>query len=588
MIGKIVILNSKDNFGKVIFEDGNESKVIKFPEHFENNDEIDISFKNNDLSGQVTKMIAHKRDNYGVVVSIFNQGIGKVLVTYPQLSGLVNFKHFSPAQQGLNLRFDIQKTINSQEAINIQVAKESEFYRCNTPTFGHIIQKNISTQESFIEDVVISRRVENLSSGYIKALREDKGFGFIADENGEDVFFLIGHFRKFYHRNPINGEDVTFLPKRGIKGMQVSYFSNGENFLPKEKQYIVVDKQKISIFDYEKVYNKEPEVGDIVYLTKSENEITLEKEHFSKYVDIFQELVKSLENKIPNYSGKITFIDDKKNYGFIKFENISVYFRAKDFINMYKEEPKKGASVNFKFKEVDNKFSVSQFIEKKQAEENLNKNLYINFVEPQKDKLYFMYKNNQGNSEIYESNMENLNEAISMYKDSKIPTKYKLDAIDTILKNKYTNIKITSEKLVEQKKMILANLIDTSTNQNNGFLALDYMSRFQEESYIPERLKKLRKVLLKEYSFIENINKSTKCIDTKEDKININFDTYSNNLSKTYLDNEFWSINIQNKEIKENNISENTWNIDLSNKKIDDKILDIDYLSINLKGKKYE
>ena len=60
--------------------------------------------------------------------------------------------------------------------------------------------------------------------------------------------------------------------------MQVSYFSNGENFLPKEKQYIVVDKQKISIFDYEKVYNKEPEVGDIVYLTKSENEITLEKE----------------------------------------------------------------------------------------------------------------------------------------------------------------------------------------------------------------------------------------------------------------------------------------------------------------------
>lgn len=277
-----------------------------------------------------------------------------------------------------------------------------------------------------------------------------------------------------------------------------------------------------------------------------------------------------------------------KYYGFIKFENISVYFRAKDFINMYKEEPKKGASVNFKFKEVDNKFSVSQFIEKKQAEENLNKNLYINFVEPQKDKLYFMYKNNQGNSEIYESNMENLNEAISMYKDSKIPTKYKLDAIDTILKNKYTNIKITSEKLVEQKKMILANLIDTSTNQNNGFLALDYMSRFQEESYIPERLKKLRKVLLKEYSFIENINKSTKCIDTKEDKININFDTYSNNLSKTYLDNEFWSINIQNKEIKENNISENTWNIDLSNKKIDDKILDIDYLSINLKGKKYE
>ena len=108
MIGKIVILNSKDNFGKVIFEDGNESKVIKFPEHFENNDEIDISFKNNDLSGQVTKMIAHKRDNYGVVVSIFNQGIGKVLVTYPQLSGLVNFKHFSPAQHGLNLRFDIQ------------------------------------------------------------------------------------------------------------------------------------------------------------------------------------------------------------------------------------------------------------------------------------------------------------------------------------------------------------------------------------------------------------------------------------------------------------------------------------------------
>jgi len=61
---------------------------------------------------------------------------------------------------------------------------------------------------------------EQLTSGVVKWFNEDKGFGFITQENGPDVFV---HFRAINgsgRRNLKEGQQVTFEVTQGQKGPQ--------------------------------------------------------------------------------------------------------------------------------------------------------------------------------------------------------------------------------------------------------------------------------------------------------------------------------------------------------------------------------
>lgn len=61
---------------------------------------------------------------------------------------------------------------------------------------------------------------EQLESGIVKWFNEEKGFGFIAREGGEDVFVHFTAINMEGRRTLLEGQNVTFEVTAGQKGPQ--------------------------------------------------------------------------------------------------------------------------------------------------------------------------------------------------------------------------------------------------------------------------------------------------------------------------------------------------------------------------------
>ena len=57
-------------------------------------------------------------------------------------------------------------------------------------------------------------------SGTVKWFNEEKGYGFIAQENGPDLFVHFRAIRTAGHKTLKDGQKVTFVAVQGQKGMQ--------------------------------------------------------------------------------------------------------------------------------------------------------------------------------------------------------------------------------------------------------------------------------------------------------------------------------------------------------------------------------
>lgn len=60
------------------------------------------------------------------------------------------------------------------------------------------------------------------TQGTVKWFNADKGFGFIAQENGDDLFVHYSEIQKSGYRSLDEGEMVEFEITPGKKGMQAS------------------------------------------------------------------------------------------------------------------------------------------------------------------------------------------------------------------------------------------------------------------------------------------------------------------------------------------------------------------------------
>jgi CspA family cold shock protein len=69
---------------------------------------------------------------------------------------------------------------------------------------------------------VIPRRIGNMATGRVKWFNDAKGFGFITQESGDDVFVHFSAVVATGFKSLAEGDQVEFEVTRGPKGLQAA------------------------------------------------------------------------------------------------------------------------------------------------------------------------------------------------------------------------------------------------------------------------------------------------------------------------------------------------------------------------------
>ena len=525
MRGKIYLI--KPGVGKIVYEN-KESEILTFPKSFEDGDTVEFDLAN----GRFFNITAYSNDRYfGSVITQFKGG-GIILVSYPTQLGTIKTNNF--VKKSSKVEFKIKKHIDGNiEAIDVFFAKKDELFKTNIPKFGKLKQKIYDTQEGIVSEIVTAQAPKKeVFRGIVTAIREDRGFGFITTANGQDVFFMINWFVKFYNKQPSKGDRVEFFTRTSPKGISVDRFYK-ETKLPVNEQYAIVEQNKTLLKDLKKVYAKEVEVGDIVYFAKKGDEIILKNNSNTTTKEyLFDVKIKTRYQK-----GIVTNVVKDRGFGFIKLvnENIDIFFFNSNYKQTYKKEPQKGDKVYLTYQETEKGFKAENFFIP--YNNSVDPYEFKNFYKPENNGLYFGYIGDK-QKEIYRYDENDLNQSIACYKDKNTSLEFKVLAIECMLKNEYESKKITKEKLFEDKEKFLQQLVEKYIGQDKE-KAFIYEVKLQKSKLQKQRLR-----YFQDNSFIDiNIPKEIELIKKEE---NIKLLNTPQNIEEIKSSFKLSTINIPN------------------------------------------
>ncbi len=324
------------------------------------------------------------------------------------------------------------------------------------------------------------------------------------------------------------------------------------------------EKIRFSIPEYKRFYNKEPEEGDLVFFHQTDNKLIFKYDETEVIEKIILKGRKEKKETTKLIRGRIKNFNNERGFGFVNSGKKDYFF----YISVYREfygnkEPEEREEVLFStvINRKTNKIEIKSFHSNKPLQ--CDKSSFKNFIEIENDALYYIYSaDNIHSNEVYKFDPKDLSQAISCYKDQKIHAKFRLVAIDSLIKFDYSDKYITQEILKNKKSGILNILLTEELRKGNQQKALEYEQILQNMNYKPTRLRKFDKLnsdFLINFSEKENIV----CLNNNE-YWDLSFDELP--LIKELEVNEEYFLDMENPflEIETNNYDEE-WSIDLTN-----------------------
>ena len=147
--GQIIIFKQKSNTGIILLENGNESQVTQFDPIFEDEDRVEVSFKNDDVFNDIIDIKSDTDvDYYGFMIT-YKKGknYGTVVCNYPKMLGSISYNLNISLDTNKSfplVKFNILKTDSKMKAQNFKVLNENdtESFKCSSPIFGTIREFN--------------------------------------------------------------------------------------------------------------------------------------------------------------------------------------------------------------------------------------------------------------------------------------------------------------------------------------------------------------------------------------------------------------------------------------------------------------
>ncbi len=514
MRGKVHLMSESSHLGKILLDDGRESRIIKFPDTFDTDDIVEVTFQRDDPLKPVIRMEVVGGEWYYGMVMVINREkpFGSILPTYPEIKPLAffhtnNFPKSIPLKYGSQVKFHLRKQMDGKvSAVDIQAVSSSDRYKASIPVFGTIEKRLVRPQSGIVFQVVKSKKQHHLT-GVVKFAKENPQgslFGFISrDDGGDDIYFFGEKFMQAYERRPQKGDRVAFTVSEYRGRTQVGKFvdSRREELLPPHEQYGVIQpvdesekSHRFRLDAYRKLFQREPVEGDIVYYRMENDKIFFlqdgetVQERYLFHIGTPAE--KRSDEKL--LRARIKYFDPNRKFGFVKTEEGDAYFTLYTYRRSFKSgEPSVGDSVEIVIEKAsDGRSSVKRFHRQKGALQ-CRPESFQNFVDVYEEgELFYGYAQGDRMVEVRKFDPTRLSEVISAYRNRSLPREQRVRIIDALIAFGYENKKISTANLKQERLKILDELVGESLKRGETEVALSWEIVRQKHQWSSERLKR--------------------------------------------------------------------------------------------------